>query len=296
MTPTPKQRPGIAWKRQPTIEGVTGNYSPFVVSAGGLLEIWANTDGATIGTWFRREGTLAAVGPANAVLEPDEITDQEGEALIRTTAVARSAAGHYYAILHVGHGYPSQTGYVPAFARSDDGIAWNYAGKLEIDGAIPYAYASGANLIVQEEKPADSEPKTPAQSRFLLWNDAYTIDGEPKKLVLIHSADGRRWHFHRDAEGTVADVWPEELAGDRPVFPAACKTPFGYHLICGDRYPVEAHRHLFSEDGTSWRILERQSATYAGYKGTNLAYDQTTGLIHAITAARHHLTLEAKAF
>ena len=286
----------LDWQKQPNLINATGNYTPFFINENGSFEIFANTDGETIGAWFRRTGLPPKIGPALVVLDPDKITDQPGTPLIRTTAVAQGKSGRIYAILHVGHGYPSQTGYVPAFATSATGTRWDYRGKLKIDEEIPYAYASGANLIVQEQFGAIPNHATPSKNRFLFWNDAYAINGNPKRLVLIYSADGIQWFFYRDALGEVVDVFPTSLSDDKPVFPAACRTPFGYHLIVGNRYPITAHRHLFSKDAVNWHILEHHCPTFTLHKGTNLAFEQTGGWIHAITASTQHLTLRAQNF
>ena len=286
----------LDWQKQPDLINGSGNYTPFFIQENGSFEIFANTDGRTIGAWFRRTGLPPKMGPAALVLDPGEITDQPGAPLIRTSAVAQGRSGRIYAILHVGHGYPSQTGYVPAFATSSNGTSWNYGGKLKIDGEVVYAYASGANLIVQEQFGPVPDHETPSNNRFLLWNDAYAIDNKPKRLVLIYSADGEQWFFYRNALGEVADVFPSSLSNDKPVFPAACRTPFGYHLIAGDRYPCTSHRHLFSKDAVNWQILEHHCPTYAHHKGTNLAFEQKSGQIHAITASIHHWTLAAQNF
>ena len=286
----------LSWREQPDIEGLTGNYTPFVLHEGGRLEIYGNTDGKHTGSWYRRRGDLTAVGEASMVLPAAAIHDQSGEPLIRTTAVARGASGRYYAILHVGHGYPSQTGYVPAFAISDDGEHWRYQGKLVIEGAIGDAYSSGANLIVQENKPPVPNHEQLGENRFLFWDDAMRLPDGVRRLVAIYSADGENWYFHRHRDGEIVEHWPSALPDDRAVFPAACRTPFGFHLITADRFPSTAHRHLYSTDAVDWKILEHTAATHIGSKGTNLAFDPTTGSIHAITAGRRHRTLKASAF
>ena len=287
------------WTVKPDIRNVKGNYTPLVITGANQIRVYANTNGSASsdGTLFMRSGSFTSVGKATAVILPSQITDQTGKPFIRTTGVVRAPSGKYYAVLHVGDSYPSPTGYVPAWATSNDGVSWTYRGKFRIDGTIPYVYSSGASLIVQEEKPAVLDTFNPINNRYLVWEDAYSIDGVYKRMVLVYSADGVDWRFYRNALGEVIDVWPNDpsVAADQPVFPTTTKTPYGFHLIAGDRWPTSFHRHLYSCDGLTWRVIEIQADTYAGPKGTNLAYEATTGLIHALTSASH-FTLPAQAW
>jgi len=289
----------IVWTVQPDIRGVKSNYTPLVITGPNKIRVYANTDGRqqTNGTYFLRSGTFTSVGKATAVILPSQITDQSGSPFIRTTAVVRGPSGEYYAVLHVGDSYPSSTGYLPAWATSHDGVNWTYHGKFSIDGSSPYVYGSSASLIVQEEKPAVLDTLDPVNNRFLVWEDAYSIDGVYKRMVLVYSADGIDWRFYRDFSGQVMDVWPSDpsVAGDSPVFTTTTRTPFGYHLISGNNWPVSFHRHLWSCDGLTWRVLEVAAGTYAAAKGTNLVYEPTTGLIHAHTSGSH-FTLAAQSF
>lgn len=287
---------GSLWTAARNVDGTFGKYTPLVVTGPDAIRVYANSNGAVDGTFFLREGSFTnGVGAASVAISPSQLTDMPG-GYIRTTAVVKGAQ-RYYALLHVGNAYTGNTtGFQPAWATSDDTINWQYHGRIKIDGTIPYVFASGAALVVQEDKPATIDTANPANNRFLVWEDAYTIDGVAKKLVLIYSADGVEWHFYRDANNQVVDVWPKDpaVAGDTPVFPTAARTPYGYHLIAADKYPAAHHRHLWSCDGLTWRVLEANAPTFIGTdgnaKGTNLAYDPSTGLVHAITSINERLS------
>ncbi|MEZ5824035.1 MAG: hypothetical protein R3C97_04640 [Geminicoccaceae bacterium] len=184
-------------------------------------------------------------------------------------------------------------------ATSTDGENWVYQGKIRIEGDIHDAYASGGNLLFHTHGPANVDHARPLDNRFAFFDDTFAPDGRKRKLVLIYSADAQNWFFHRFPDGAAIEAFPGDRMGlteDRPVFPAACRTAHGLHLITGDRYPCETHRHFFTPDGQNWTLLEQSAETFAGYKGTNLAYDPETGLIHALTAGYQHLTLEAQDF
>jgi hypothetical protein len=270
--------------------------------------VYGNTNGVTDGMLFLREGSFThGVGATSVAISPGQLSDMPG-GFIRTTAVVKGSQ-KYYAVIHVGNAYEgNSTGFQPAWATSDDSVNWQYHGRTKIDGAVQGVFASGAALVVQEEKPATLDTVNPANNRYLIWEDAYSIDGVAKKLVLIYSADGENWHFYRNATNIVIDVWPTDPAviADGPVFPSVVRTPFGYHLIAADTWPGKHHRHLWSCNGLTWRVLEASAPTFVGNdgnaKGTNLAYDPAAGLVHAATlnyqgvSGSAHWTLSAQAF
>ena len=283
----------VDWTSGGKIHGVTGRYTPLVITATNAISVYGNYDDTdAFDGLYMRVGNWKNVSSASPVISKNKITDQSGLPFIRTSGVVRGASGKYYAVLHVGDNYPSSTGYIPAWATSDDGIKWVYHGKFIVDGVpMPYIYSSSANLVVQEEKPEVLNSDHPAENRYLVWEDATTMVPS-KKLILLYSADGADWRFYRDTSGEIVDVWPTELSFDpNPMFPTAARTPFGYHLIAVDNYPVNYQRHLFSCDGLKWRVLEYQAATYMpnviNPKGTNLVYEPSTGLLHALFSGYH---------
>lgn len=291
----------VNWTSSGKIQGVTGRYTPVVITATNTISVYGNYDDTdAFAGLYLRVGNWKNVSSASLVVSTNKITDQSGLPFIRTSGVVREASGKYYAVLHVGDNYPSSTGYIPAWATSDDGINWLYHGKIVVDSApMPYIYSSAASLIVQEDRLQVLDSIHPTNNRFLIWEDATTMVPS-KKLILIFSADGADWRFYRDSSGEIVDVWPPELSTDsNPMFPTATRTPFGYHLIAADNYPAKYHRHLFSCDGLKWRVLEYQSATYilntVNPKGTNLVYEPSTGLLHALTSG-YHFQEQARAF
>ena len=283
----------VNWMSSGKIQGTTGRYTPLVITGTDTIAVYGNYDDTNaFAGLYLRVGNWKTANTASVVVPNNKITDQSGLPFIRTSAVVRGESGKYYAVLHVGDNYPSSTGYIPAWATSDDGVNWVYHGKFVVDGVpTPYIYSSAANLIVQEDKLQVLDNVYPTNNRYLVWEDASTMVPS-KKLILLYSADGKDWRFHRDPSGDIVDVWPTELSVDsNPMFPTAARTPFGYHLIAADNYPVNYHRHLFFCDGLKWRVLEYQAATYmpniVNPKGTNLVYEPSTGLLHALTSGYH---------
>ncbi len=299
---------GSTWVGTKDVNGTVGKYTPLVITGSDAIRVYGNgknIDGSDAGSLYLRQGSFSGgVGGASAVIAPYQLSDMPGGiGFIRTSAVVKGAT-KYYAIVHVGNNYENNTsGYQPAWATSDDGVNWSYHGRIKIDGGLLLVFSSGAALIVQEEKPAVLDTVNPANNRYLVWDDGYG-----PKLVLIYSADGIDWHFYRDTNHAVVDVWPNDpaIATDNPVFSTASRTPFGYHIIAADTYPSKHHRHLWSCNGLSFRVLEQNAPTYLNHdnnaKGTNLVFDPSTGLLHAITLVHEqstgsaHWTLQAQAF
>jgi hypothetical protein len=290
----------VAWSSLGALKGDQGNYTPVVITGPNTISVFVNTkDWNTngVGTWYCRTGSWKGVGNPSVVISPTQITDLPN-AFIRTTAVQRGPSGKWYAVLHVGGGYPSSNGFRPAWATSNDGVHWTYRGMFTVNGIFaPYVLGSSATLIVQEDKPSTPDGDNPANNRYLMWEDAYCFNRQTggsgsncPQLTMLYSADGRNWWTYNDMRGAVANVWPSTLPKtDGAQFASAVKTPFGYHIIAADTYPSNYLRHIFSCDGVHWGVLETASApfVYAEGKGTNLAYDSVTGLVHAVTSGYH---------
>lgn len=284
--PPPPPPSTVPWTLASTVRNDVGSYTPVVLLGGGNIRLYVNTttDGSGLGTWWRRDGTWSTVGGTSLALSPAQAFDQSGTPFYRTSAVVRGASGNYYAIVHVGDGYPSPTGFQPAWATSPDGLTWTYHGRFLIDGSVPGFYASGASLIVQEEMPATVDHANPIDNRYLMWEDATGL----APLILCYSADGLNWYYHRDGTGTPVNMWP--VAGDAPVFPTACLGANGaFHLIARDSWPGTALRHIYSHDGLTWKVLDMKSPVdNPGYtKGTNLVYDPVTQTLHTLSTGLH---------
>ncbi len=261
----------LPWHKVGTLKNSTGSYTPIVMMGGDQIRVFANTrdnknDAATSGDYWLRVGSWShGLGSATKVLDVVEPRDT----FIRTSGVARGASGTYYAVLYTGDGYPTQGGYSPSWATSPDGYAWTWWGAAHLFG---YNQSSAMNLIVDESR-------TDAY-RCMYWMDL------PTKFVLVHSASCETWDWQSDG----INMWP--IANEIPQFATAVKTPYAYHIMGAAYWDGTNHRpirHLVSCDGlTNWRMVESASPVGAsGSKGTNLAYDAATNLLHALTTGIH---------
>lgn len=262
---------GVTWKKVGTVANVTNNYTPVVSLDATHIRVYSNTDGVNIGDFYLRNCSWKSCGSAAKPLHIDDPRDT----YIRTNAAARGASGMYYALLYTGDGYPTQGGYSPSWATSTDGVTWAWWGSVSPFGRFQ---SSAANLIVDESRDDGY--------RFMAWTD-----GTGQQQVLMHSDTGLVW------ESDGLNMWP--IAGDDPQFCAAAKDPYGYHLICANQYPATAMRHLWSCTGMNgtWRVIETASEvinTSVG-KGTNLVYEPSTNLLHALTSGVHW-QIAAKAY
>lgn len=269
--PTPVLSSAVEWSHHDPVAGdMCCFYAPIVVK-GDTLRVYSNSTrghpnpeaSGEDGVYTLRMGTLVQTGEPQIILR----TPPGPDAYIRTSGVVERD-GQYYALLFTGDAYPGTNGYSPSWATSPDGLTWTWHGKVTERGMF-----ASSNALVMTDR-TDSY-------RFLSW-----VDGAGLKLALMHSADGLSWIVDPD------EKWPAELSADTPVFPSATRTPYGYHLIAADGYPAKHHRHLFSCDGMTWRVLEREAPTIS-FKSTNLAYD--AGIVHAIVLG-DHWSFPAKAF
>ena len=63
-------------------------------------------------------------------------------------------------------------------------------------------------------------------------------------------------------------------------------------MISPDTYPTLKNLHVFSCDGVHFRVLDANSPTVGGPKGTNLVYEPATGLLHALSTGNHFSMVE----
>lgn len=272
--PKPPPPDAVKWTKLATVQNDGNNYTPVVLMGGSQIRVYANNNAATgiAGDYWLQVGSWASLGSPSLALHNTDPRDT----FIRTSAVARGASGNYYALLYTGDGYPTQGGYSPSWATSPDGMAWTWAGPIGLFGRNQ---SSAANLIVDEARTDDYA--------CMAWLD---LAG----LVLMHAplpCAPEQW----TSDGI--DVWP---IAEVPQFVAAVQTPYGYHLIGAnywDGSTARSLRHAFSCTGLPpWHVIETASDVGVGTaKGTNLAYDPATNLIHALTSGQH-FTLAAKNF
>lgn len=277
---SPKPQPdSVVWTKVGTIANDPSNYTPVVPIDATHMRLYANTpDNVNNGDLWLRNCSWSSCGSASKVLHIDVARDT----YIRTSGIAKGASGTYYAVLYTGDGYPTQGGYSPSWATSPDGLTWAWWGPVGIFGRNQ---SSAMNLIVDESRTDDRA--------CMAWLDLPNTLPQGAGLVLMHSALPCMPDLWR-SDG--ANMWP--IAGEEPQFVAAVRTPYGYHLIGANTYPATALRHVFSCTGLPpWHVLEMASdvINMSIGKGTNLAYDPSTNLIHAVTSGVHW-TLSAKAY
>jgi hypothetical protein len=333
FTPQSRAQDLATWTQLPDIQNTgnnaTSNYSPLVITGSNAISVYADYQGnsGSEGNYFLRTGDFSKVSKtATKVIDAQTaIIDIPGtHRFIRTSAVAK-AFGQFYAVLHVEDNYPpnpvTHLGSRPAWATSSDGINWTYHGWIQIlnsqevfpyssdcpygpggCGQYPYTYSSSASLIVREDMPATLNNTVPTNNRFLIYEGNGYCPAPSRactKLSLLYSADGVSWYFYRNpVTNEVADLWPAAapVGPAGPNFVSSTKTPFGYHVIAGDDWGVNAHRHIWSENGLNFQVIEMSADTMGtSSKGTNLAYDPGTNLIHALTIG-HHYTLPAQTY
>lgn len=268
--PVCKQADALCWTKVGTVSNVTYNYTPVVALDATHTRTYSNSNGVADGNLYLRSCSWTSCGPAAEVLHISAPSDT----YIRTLGVARGTSGTYYAVTYTGDGYPTQGGYTPSWATSPDGVTWTWWGSIQNFWRYQ---SSGMNLIVDESRNDGY--------RFMFWTD------RNGGLVLMHSDTG----MPADWQSDDTNMWPFP---EQPQFVSAVRTPYGYHLIGANIYPATALRHVFSCTGLPpWHVLETASdvINITVGKGTNLAYDLSTNLIHALTSGVHW-TLPAKAF
>jgi len=295
--------PGPNWTDDGPIHGVKSSYTPLVITGPNQIRVYSNSNGKGNGDgrWYMASGTFSRVGAFTQVLSPSQIFDipvlpgcAYNSPFVRTNAAVRGPSGRYYALLHIRDCYtPTNTGDIPTWLTSDDGVSWTYHGRLIIDGGYPGVGGNSNDLIVQEDKPALLDPVNPGNNRFLYYDTIYTSYGLAK-MALLFSADGMNWFQYKDSTGQVADLWPSDpqVSSYTPGFIAATNTPNGFHVISPDTYPATKNLHIFSCDGVHFRVLDPNSKTQNGPKGTNLVYEGATGLVHALSTGEHYSMME----
>ncbi|MBL8330575.1 MAG: hypothetical protein JNJ71_17185 [Rubrivivax sp.] len=309
-TPTAPATPAIStpaptpasWRSTGTVPGLCCNYTALVQRDAGISFFSNARSVADDGQLYRYSCGWSHAGTAQAVLPPEQITDVGAASYkVRTVAVRHHASTGWVAVLRVGQGYPSPSGYVPALATSADGISWRYHGKLRVDGRVWPGQSDSSAFILQMHKPSTLNDLQPFENRYLIFENNLSLPGLRKKLVLAYSADGVEWRFFRDSAGEVVDLWPADAAlqADSPTFPTADSVGGDIHVLVADAWhetgsPTRAHRHLCAPRGSTALKWLGDAATWrSGDKGPHIAYDAATDTLRAINAGRGYALAEA---
>src|SRR3954471_15547601 len=118
--PAPVQSDGVTWTKVGTIQGVTTNYTPLVVTGSNAIRVYMGD-----GTLHMGSGSWTKVPTMSTVIACNQVYDEGPDPYcIRTSSIVRGASGKYYGMLAVGNGYPTTDGYRPAWGTSDDGVNW----------------------------------------------------------------------------------------------------------------------------------------------------------------------------
>ena len=198
---------------------------------------------------------------------------------LRTIGVQRGESGKCYGLLRIGEAY-GVGGYYPSWLETDTKCEnWKLV-KLNVWDGQSDGFST---LNVDENAPAALDVVNPRNNRFTAVGESLGA-----RLSLAYSNDGITWKYEK------AELLPPELNSTNPAFVSEVKTPFGWHLIAADWNGQEAYRHLhlYSCDGKKYRVLDMNSPTFNGPKGTALLYEKATGLVHALTNGKH-LTFQA---
>lgn len=277
----------VTWARQPDVNGAIGNNGALVILNSGKPELFVSgpaTD-ANDGRMFRLVGTMQSLGQPQMALDvKQQYPTATQDYYIRSMGVVKGAQ-MYYALLYTGpcYGAGCVGGFTPSWATSPDGVVWTWYGSVSPFGRNQ----SSANALVLDESRTDGY-------RFMAW-----LDVPGYKVRMMHSADGLTWAGYDQEQYPVAD-----LPNDAPLSASVAKTPYGCHMVVAIDFPATAHRHLFSATCLApWKVLEMQAETYwldavhatTAPKGTRLAYEPATNLVHAFTQYAH-LTMIAKAY
>lgn len=226
-----------AWNKRAQFSNVGTNYSPIVVD-GESVRVYPTAHGADLGNLWVGSGGIGGVSdPVLALAIPG--------LYIRTAGIAHHE-GRWYALLHVGNGYPTTIGYRPAWAESEDGLTWSYKGWVNVDGAAQSCFSS-SNALIR------------FRGEWIGFEDCYG-----KKIAVIRSTDGLNWRV--DA----GDAWAA-FPDDGAVFPSAAASADTIHLIAQSRWPGGPMRHLTSHDGRTWTVAESEVGIRSE-KGANLSF------------------------
>jgi len=256
---------GVNWNIQSAnyASGSSGYYNSFFVN-GSTMTMY-NNHGLVYaaGQLTRGIGNLAGI-PTWQVLVPSgpEVALQ----WLRAPAVVKGSDGKWWTIIEATQCYNCASPRRVLTYSSNDGVSWTYQGMTMLGKGPMPSWQGTMALVYQPEKPNAIDLDDPTNNRFV-----YIVGS-----LLTVSADGVHFTY-------VNANWP--FPGDDPVFASLAKTPYGWHLMAGDKWldccGVIQVRHLFSTDLKTWKVLETATSVKAGIKGVNLYYEAATNRLWA---------------
>lgn len=251
------------WILASPIPGACCNHAQIIIDgldANAKTQIYTNAGPGEPGSSMQLyEGTLRGVaykGPTLSINTPSD-------SYIRTFGLAKRD-GRYYALLYTGATYPTDAGYSPSWATSNNGLQWTWSGHVS---PYPRSLSSGQALTAEPD------------GSFKAW-----IDQVGGTLREMSSPDGLTW---KD-EG---DIWPASLPGGEALFPNATRTNKGTMITAANTFPATKIRTLWKCHGQkTWSVLEDDAPIRNGEKGTALAWDGVR--IHAYANGTHWIRAE----
>lgn len=258
------QAASLPWTKQSTSykTGSAGNYNSFQV-VGSTVTFWNNLGKSTAGKLYRGTGNLTKISSWSVVIPQGPEYELQW---LRTPAVSKGAAGtqtDYWLIQEATRCYAcGAPRYEKVAYSSPDGIHWTFQGIVMLDGAKMPSWDGSMALVYDASKPYALDTQNLGNNRFV-----YILTTPSPKVCI--SYDGVNFVSFPLA-------WP--IAGDKPVFASLARTPYGWHILAGDKWGtngVTYLRHIYSPDLRAWKVLESNSPVKSkyGYKSGNLYFD-----------------------
>ena len=266
----------VKWEVRESVSSVVkGNYLSIVKNSGSY-DIYSNFDGSDN---TRQAKLYKYSGKSLDTMQTAAVDlDIQGKYL-RTIGLQKDIDGTIFAILRMSDGPYGSGSYYPYFAKKDTNGKWSY-----VDKKLWLGNSNSNTLIVN---PDDFSPPSPRlqDQKFVVYDDSFGV-----KIALASSTNGMNWDV-LSVDGKPKELLPSSKSADNPQFLSAAKTPFGVHLIYANWSNSDAAAtnlvHLYSCDGEKFVVLDSNSATMNGAKGTTLFYDNEKAEVHAITNGKH---------
>lgn len=266
----------VKWEVRESVSSVVkGNYLS-VVKNSDSYDIYSNFNGSD----NTRQAKLYKYSgkSLDTMQTPAVDLDIQGKYL-RTLGLQKDTDGTIFAILRMSDGPYGSGSYYPYFAKKDTNGKWSY-----VDKKLWLGSSNSNTLIVN---PDDFSPPSPRlqDQKFVVYDDSFGV-----KIALTASMNGLDWNV-LNVGGKPKELLPSEKAKDNPQFMSAVKTPNATHIIYANWSNSEACAtnlvHLYSENGEDFCVLDSNSATMNGAKGTTLYYNAENKEVHAVTNGKH---------